>query len=96
MDFLITLLNILCATIAALLSVLELAFFLRAILSFIHPEEEGFFAGVLYMLTEPVILPIRALLAALHVSENTPFDIAFFIAFILLSAISVMLPAIPL
>jgi YggT family protein len=96
MDFVATLLDIICVSIGIFLSVLELCFFVRAILSFINPEEEGFLAGILYMLTEPVILPVRALLAKLHVGESSPFDLSFFFAFILLSIVNTMLPVISL
>jgi YggT family protein len=96
MDFFTTLLNILCVSIGIFLSVLELCFFVRAILSFINPEEEGFLAGILYVLTEPVILPVRALLAKLHFGENSPIDLSFLFAFILLSIVNTMLPAISL
>ena len=96
MDFFTTLLNILCVSIGIFLSVLELCFFVRAILSFINPEEEGFLAGILYVLTEPVILPVRALLAKLHFGEKSPIDRSFLFAFILLSIVNTMLPAISL
>ena len=94
MEFFTTLMNILCVSLGILLSVLEFAFFARAILSFFNPEEEGFLAVFLYTVTEPVILPVRALLARLHMGENSPIDLSFFFAFMLLSILNVMLPVI--
>ncbi len=96
MDFFITLLDILCISLSILLSLLELCFFLRAILSFLNPEEEGFFAGILYVLTEPVLLPIRALFERLRFGENSPIDLSFFAGFLLLTLLNTLLPIISL
>ena len=96
MEFFTTLLDILCVSIGILLSLLEICFFVRAILSFLNPGEEGFLAAILYTVTEPVILPVRALLARLHVGEGLPIDLSFFFSFLLLSLLNVMLPAISL
>ncbi|MBQ8350787.1 MAG: YggT family protein [Clostridia bacterium] len=96
MEFFTTLFDIVCVSIRILLSVLEFAFFARAILSFFNPEEEGFLAAILYTVTEPVVLPVRALLSRLHFGEHSPIDMSFFFAFLLLSVLSVMLPIITL
>ena len=96
LDFFITLLDILCISLRILLSLLELCFFLRAILSFLNPEEEGFFAGILYVLTEPVLLPIRALFERLRFGENSPIDLSFFAGFLLLTLLNTLLPIISL
>lgn len=88
--------DILCVSIGILLSVLELCFFARAILSFLNPTEEGFLAAILYTVTEPVIIPVRALLARLHFGEGSPIDLSFFFTFLILSAINMLLPAISL
>lgn len=96
MDFFVTLFNILCVSLGLLLLLIELAFFLRAILSFFDPEEGSFFAGVLFLITEPAILPVRALLSRLHIGEGLPIDLSFFVTFMLLSVLQTFLPAISL
>lgn len=96
MDFFITLFHIICVSLGLLLSLMELGFFLRAILSFFDPEESGFLAAVLFLLTEPAILPVRALLSRLHIGEDLPVDLSFFVTFMLLSVLQTFLPAISL
>ena len=77
-------------TVRVFLAAIELAMFLRAILSW-------FFAGdsrlgnFLYAVTEPVILPIRLLFEKLGWFRNLPIDISFFVTFLLISVLSTVL-----
>lgn len=70
-------------TAVALLTLLELAFFLRAVLSW-FPIEENLFTDILYRLTEPFVYPIRRLLDRFRLFQNLPIDMSFLFAVILL------------
>ncbi len=74
--------------VSGLIGLMLLAMFLRAILSwFTDPMNEGKFSSFLYMITEPVIIPMRALCAKMHWFENTPMDMPFMLTYFLLSFI---------
>ncbi len=93
---LLTCLNIICISVQLLLGFFQLAMLLRALLSFFNPEESGLFAALLYMVTEPAIMPVRALMTRLHIGENLPIDLSFIVTVLLLSVIGAFLPAISL
>ena len=87
----------LIAKIISILLMLELdAMLLRAILSWFDTGEGGIISlltGILTMVTEPVILPVRFVLSHFPSLNNLPVDISFFVTFILLSLLRVLLPA---
>ena len=62
-----------------LLDILNLAFLLRAVFSWI-PMEENRFTEILYRLTEPIVLPFRKLLYKLNVLQGFPLDVSFLLA----------------
>lgn len=70
---------------------LQIAMFLRAILSWLPSLNETKFSDFLFMLTEPIILPIRNLFRKLNWFQNIPMDISFLFAYILLSIVSTIL-----
>ena len=71
-----------------IISLLQIAMFARAILSwFIDPMNEGGIVAFLTALTEPVILPVRALCAKMHWFEGMPLDVPFLITVLLLAMI---------
>lgn len=81
-------------TISVLLGAVNLAMFARMILSF-FPLEEGNRAEVfLTAVTEPFIIPVRALLYLFNIGQDSPIDWAFSLSFILLSLVQVFLPVI--
>jgi uncharacterized protein YggT (Ycf19 family) len=77
--------------VRTILSVLMLAMTARAILSWIVMLTEGGLAtrmyGFLQRITEPIIMPIRALFARMHWFEGFPLDVSFLVTWLLLSAI---------
>ena len=87
----------LIAKVVSILLALELdAMLLRAILSWFDTGRGGFISaltGILTMVTEPIILPVRFLLSRIPAASNLPIDLSFFITFILLSLLQVFLPA---
>ena len=84
------LLMVLGNTVEIIILLLQLAMFVRAILSW-FPMEENRFIGFLYAVTEPVILPVRMLFERLGWFQNLPIDISFFVTFLLLSLIGGLL-----
>lgn len=77
-------------TILALLLVIDIAMFARAILSWIDSMAEGALPTFLAALTEPVILPIRRLCEKFHWFEGSPLDMPFIITGMLLTIVLVV------
>lgn len=71
-------------TALALLDVLEIAFLLRAVLSWI-PMEENAFSEIMYRITEPFVMPFRALFHKLNLFQTLPIDMSFLFAVIVLA-----------
>ena len=85
------LIYVIAATISLALSALQLLMFIRAILSWFPVNEDSVFLRFVYMVTEPVILPVRILLDKFGWFEGMPIDMAFLITFLLLSMIRMFL-----
>lgn len=75
--------EILRRTLAAMITVVDIALLLRAILSWFDPTGENRFASFLFILTEPFILPVRRLFERFHWMENSPIDVPFFVVVII-------------
>ena len=69
--------------------------FLEAILSWFIPEDRMIMV-VLIAITSPIVLPVRMLLSRIPAIARLPIDLSFLVAFLLLGAVSSMLPALPL
>ncbi len=74
-----------------LLFVVQTAMLLRAILSWFFMDEDNRVMAILYAVTEPFIVPVRALFEKLGWFRNLPIDISFFVTYLLLSIISMLL-----
>lgn len=61
------------------------AMFVRAILSWFPSGSEGVLDNFVFTLTEPFIVPVRALLERIEWVRNAPVDISFFITFLIIS-----------
>ena len=70
----------------ALLDVLDLAFLLRAVFSWI-PMEENAFTILLHRITEPIIYPFRRLFQKLNLFQGFPLDLSFLFAVIVVSIV---------
>lgn len=70
--------------------------FVRAILSWFMQEEGSFVMGILCMITEPVIAPIRMLLMRIPALQSFPLDISFLVAFLAVSMLQTFLPPLTL
>lgn len=78
------------------LSIILFAMLARAVMSFLFMGEENKFSLFLYSITEPFILPFRALFARFGWFEGMPLDAAFFFSTVALAIIQVCLTSIPI
>lgn len=74
-------------TVQALLSVVQLCFLVRALLSWFPIREDNPFLTLTAMVTEPFIIPVRALFDRFGWFQNLPIDVPFFVSFLLVNAI---------
>jgi len=74
-------------TVQALLSVVQLCFLVRALLSWFPIREDNPFLTLTAMVTDPFIMPVRALFDRFGWFRNVPIDVPFFVSFLLVNAI---------
>lgn len=79
-------------TVSIFLNVLQWAMFIRAVVSWL-PIEENRFEDFLYVLTEPVITPLRRLFDKMGWFQSSPIDIAFMVTFLLIAFLSAVVSA---
>ena len=75
--------SILYYTLSSMLTIIWVALFLRAIFSWFDPTGEGKLSSLFYMITEPLIHPIRVLFEKLDWFQGTPLDVPFFVLVLL-------------
>ena len=81
-------LTLLIGTASALVTVIELCFLVRAVLSWLPIAEDNVILIFTHMVTEPIVAPIRMLFEKLGWFQNMPIDISFLVAYFVLIAIS--------
>lgn len=87
-----TLLYLIAKVAELLLSAVSLAMLLRMLLPlFTDPEESRLYYFV-FCLTEPVVIPVRLLLARKNWLQDSPIDWAFSLAYMLLLLLQNLLP----
>ena len=97
MEVLELILYCLCTTLRLAVGAAETLIFLRAILSWLPIDGDSLIPRLLYLLTEPVILPVRAILSRFGMDgEDSPVDFAPLLTMILLTVIGLFLPVITL
>ena len=69
---------------STLIVAIQLAMFVRAILSWFPSLGDSSFGDLVYTLTEPIIAPVRALCDRFGWFRNIPIDIPFMITYLLL------------
>lgn len=79
-----------------ILSAVLFAMLIRAVLSLLMMGEESKFAMLLYMFTEPFILPVRRILERFGWFQGSPLDVSFFLTTVLLAMLQTLLAAIPM
>lgn len=77
--------------VKCLISAVLFFMLLRALLSLFGVDEDSALLNFLFLATEPVILPIRALFALFGWFEGFPIDVPFIVAFIALDIMQVFL-----
>ena len=83
-------LQVLANVAVLLLSAIQVAMLLRAILSW-FPMDSNRFTDFLYGITEPVIYPIRRLFFKLTWFQESPLDIPFLVTSVLIVLILMLL-----
>jgi YggT family protein len=79
--------------ILLMLDVISLAMLGRAVLSWFTMGEQTKIGAFLYVVTEPVILPIRNLCARFGWFQGLPMDMPFLISMVLMTLISTVIQA---
>ena len=85
------LLYVITATLSLLISGILLLMLVRAIMSWLPVDEDSTLLRFVYMCTEPVIMPVRALFDHFGWFEGMPIDMAFFVTSLILFLISTFL-----
>lgn len=91
MDLLIFLL---VSTIRLFLTIEQILFLARAILSWFFMAEENAITNFLYAVTEPLIVPARVFLNKFESVQNVPIDIPFIVTVMLLTVLQMLLPTV--
>ena len=78
-------LYVLANAVSLLLALLDVALLLRAIFSWLPALDDSRFGDFLYMITEPLIAPVRAILNRFSGVQNSPIDISFLVTCLLLA-----------
>lgn len=76
--------------VTLLLGAINIAMIIRAVTSWI-PDLDGAWLDLVYMLTEPVVAPIKAVFELFPIFRNSPIDFSFVIAFMLLNIVQELL-----
>lgn len=85
------LLYVVSATVRFLLAAIQFLMLARAIISWLPFEEDHPIVTFLVAVTEPVIMPVRAVIERLGLFEGMPIDMSFLITFMLLSILEMFL-----
>lgn len=87
-----TFLTILAQTVALWLGLISSSMMLRALLPLVFDMEGSVFYGILCLITEPWIYPVRVIFYHLNIGQDSPVDMSFFTAYLLLVGVRMFLP----
>ena len=76
--------------VMVLLTVLEVAMLIRAITSWIPSLDGAAWLDFVYMITDPIVVPVRALFEHFSFFRNSPIDFSFVIAYLLLGMVQII------
>jgi YggT family protein len=85
---------LLVSAIRLFLTIEQLMFLARAILSWIFITEDSKVMNFLYRVTEPLVIPARILLGRIEGMNEIPIDIPFFATVIILPIVQMLLPTV--
>ena len=60
---------------------------------FVNPMDSRLYAISCYV-SEPFVLPVRFVMAKLNIGQNTPIDVAFIVAYLIVWVLELILPVI--
>jgi YggT family protein len=60
---------------------------------FVNPMESRLYALSCYV-SEPFVLPVRFVMSKLNIGQNTPIDVAFIVAYLIVWVLELILPVI--
>jgi len=83
--------NIMVKLVVALLYAMLYLMFGRAIVSWIFPDEDNKIAQFLFLITEPLVYPIRQIMNKFEFFSNMPIDMSFMFAMIILIILTTVL-----
>ena len=78
------LLNMMGNLVITLLYAMKFLMFGRALMSWFFPEEDNKLARFLFVVTEPLVYPIRQLLSKMEFFNSVPIDMSFLFAMVIL------------
>ena len=84
-------LYVIAAVIAITLDVVSLAFLLRALMPLFCDVETNKIYLFVCLLTEPFIIPVRAILVKFNWLQGSPFDWSFTISYLLIAFVRMFL-----
>lgn len=85
---------ILAKTVQLCLSLVSLAMVVRMLLPvFANPDGNVIYTASCYI-SEPFVMPVRFVMAKLGIGQNTPIDVAFIVAYLIVILLGTFLPAI--
>ncbi len=82
--------EIIKSIVIILLTVVQFAMLIRAILSWFPIDNR--FVDFLHAITEPFIIPVRLLFEKMNWFSGLPIDVSFFVTYLLISIILIFLP----
>ncbi len=77
-----------------LISALQLIMLLRAIMSWLPFDDSSPLFRFVYIVTEPVILPVRNIMDKIGFLSGLPIDLSFLVTYMLLSFVLYLLPSV--
>ncbi len=76
------------------LSVVSFAMVIRMLLPiFVNPEDSRVYA-IAFGITEPFVIPVRAIMVKFNIAQGTPFDWSFTVTYLLIWLLQMFLPVI--
>ncbi len=76
--------------VSALLLILEIAMIVRAVISWIPTLDGQAWTDIIYIITDPVVVPVRAFFERFEIFRNSPIDFSFIIAWLLLCVVQTL------
>ena len=89
-----TVLFIIAQSVQLLLALVSFAMMIRALMPIFFDVENNRIYILACFISEPIIAPVRLIMAKLNIGQNSPIDWAFFVTYILIWILESILPVI--